>query len=290
MSAQPSRTDLVDTLLHPRSIAVLGASDNPRKLSGRPVDYLKRFGYAGRILPVNSRRATVQGLPAHATLDAIDGDIDLAMVMLDAAHAAEGIRACGRRGIKVAIVAAALLRRDRRTRRGAATGVEVRRGGERRPRPRAQLPRPHQRPRPGRAHLHVGARREHRTAPGPRRVRQPERRLRLVHLQRGAPVRHRPRPLRQHRQRGRHLGVRTPRRVRRDRRVEGPARLPRRRQRRPRTPRRGPRRARGRQTRHRREGGPLRRRCPRRPVAHRVTGRARTASSTARHASSASPA
>ncbi|MFD7178885.1 acetate--CoA ligase family protein [Streptomyces sp. NPDC059904] len=107
MSAQPSRTDLVDTLLHPRSIAVLGASDNPRKLSGRPVDYLKRFGYAGRILPVNSRRATVQGLPAHPTLDAIGGDIDLAMVMLDAAHAADGIRACGRRGIKVAIVAAA---------------------------------------------------------------------------------------------------------------------------------------------------------------------------------------
>lgn len=43
MSGRPSRTDLVDTLLHPRSIAVLGASDNPRKLSGRPIDYLKRF-------------------------------------------------------------------------------------------------------------------------------------------------------------------------------------------------------------------------------------------------------
>ena len=98
---------MIEHLLHPRSIAILGASDNPVKLSGRPVDYLKRFGYTGRILPVNQHRGEVQGLPAYKSLDDVDGDIDLAIVMLSAEHAADGLRACAARGIRFAIVAAA---------------------------------------------------------------------------------------------------------------------------------------------------------------------------------------
>ncbi|MGI5471923.1 acetate--CoA ligase family protein [Streptomyces sp. CA-132043] len=101
------RTGALDVLLHPRSIAVLGASDNPLKLSGRPVDLLKRYGFTGRVLPVNSRRDTVQGLKAYPALDAIDGDIDLAMITLDAAQAAGAVRDCARRGIRAAIVGAA---------------------------------------------------------------------------------------------------------------------------------------------------------------------------------------
>ncbi|MEV0598410.1 acetate--CoA ligase family protein [Streptomyces sp. NPDC050315] len=98
--------DAVQKLLYPRSIAILGASDNPAKLSGRPVEYLKRFGFAGRILPVNPTRETVQGLPARRGLDDIDGDIDLAMIMLSAERTADAVRACGRRGIPAAIVGA----------------------------------------------------------------------------------------------------------------------------------------------------------------------------------------
>ena len=93
-------------LLYPESIAILGASDNPRKLGGRPVDYMKRFGYAGRILPVNPGRETVQGLPAYHSLDDIPGDIDLAFVMVAADKAADAVRACGRRGVSAAIVGA----------------------------------------------------------------------------------------------------------------------------------------------------------------------------------------
>ncbi|MBE9375882.1 acetate--CoA ligase family protein [Saccharopolyspora sp. HNM0983] len=99
--------EAVHRLLHPRSIAILGASDNPIKLSGRPLDLLKRFDYAGRILPINARRAEVQGLPAHRSLDDVDGEIDLAMVMVSAEQVVEGVRACAKRGIPAAIVAAA---------------------------------------------------------------------------------------------------------------------------------------------------------------------------------------
>ncbi|KAA5827080.1 acetate--CoA ligase family protein [Saccharopolyspora hirsuta] len=96
----------IQRLLHPRSIAVLGASDNPIKLSGRPIELMKRFGYTGRLLPINARRAEVQGLPAYRGLDEVDGEIDLAMVMLPADKVVDGLRACAARGIPAAIVGA----------------------------------------------------------------------------------------------------------------------------------------------------------------------------------------
>ncbi|GAB2762328.1 acetate--CoA ligase family protein [Salinifilum aidingensis] len=101
------REQAVEKLLHPRSIAILGASDDPIKLSGRPVDHLKRFGFGGRILPVNAFRGDVQGLPAYSRLEDIDGDIDLAFIMLPAERAAAGVRSCAECGVPVAIVGAA---------------------------------------------------------------------------------------------------------------------------------------------------------------------------------------
>jgi acyl-CoA synthetase (NDP forming) len=98
--------DALQKLLYPRSIAVLGASNRPTKLSGRPIDYLKRFGFTGRILPINSTRSHVQGLPAYRGIDEVDGDIDLAMIMLPAEQTADAVRACGKRGIPAAIVGA----------------------------------------------------------------------------------------------------------------------------------------------------------------------------------------
>lgn len=98
--------EALQKLLHPRSIAILGASDNPTKLSGRPVDFLKRYGFAGRILPVNAARSRVQGLPAYCSLEKVEGDIDLAMIMLSAEQTADAVRACGKRGIPAAIVGA----------------------------------------------------------------------------------------------------------------------------------------------------------------------------------------
>ena len=43
----------LDPLFRPRSVAVIGASNDPNKIGGRPIAFLKRAGYAGAILPVN---------------------------------------------------------------------------------------------------------------------------------------------------------------------------------------------------------------------------------------------
>src|SRR5262245_63316384 len=53
----------VSRLLEPRSIAVIGASDQPGNLGGAAVRYLQKFGYRGAVWPVNPGRESVAGLP-----------------------------------------------------------------------------------------------------------------------------------------------------------------------------------------------------------------------------------
>lgn len=64
-----STTDLADLVFNPKSVALIGATDNPSKLiSYRPIDYLKKFGYQGAIYPVNPTRDEVQGLRSYASI------------------------------------------------------------------------------------------------------------------------------------------------------------------------------------------------------------------------------
>jgi acyl-CoA synthetase (NDP forming) len=100
------RDEHLRCLLAPRSIAVIGASSDPNKLSGRPVDYLRKFRYAGRIIPVNPRQSEIQGLPAFPSVEAVDGDIDLAIIMTPAESVPDALRALGAKRAGAAIVVA----------------------------------------------------------------------------------------------------------------------------------------------------------------------------------------
>lgn len=94
-------------IFEPKTIAIIGASNDPVKVSGRPIDYLIRFGYPGRIIPVNPKRQQVQGLPCYPSLEAVDGQIDLALILLDAASSVAALQDCVNRGVRVAFLAAA---------------------------------------------------------------------------------------------------------------------------------------------------------------------------------------
>ena len=64
--------DALKALLAPRSIAILGASSDFRKVSGRPVKHLLDKGYKGRIYPVNPRAEMIGPLKAYPNVAAID--------------------------------------------------------------------------------------------------------------------------------------------------------------------------------------------------------------------------
>ncbi len=91
-------------ILRPESVAVIGASDTPSRIGGRPIHSMKAMGYAGRIHPVNPRRETVQGLPAFASIRDVPEPVDCALVAVPAAIAVGAIRDCADCGVKSAVV------------------------------------------------------------------------------------------------------------------------------------------------------------------------------------------
>ncbi|MDF3845951.1 acetate--CoA ligase family protein [Pseudomonas citronellolis] len=91
-------------LLQPRSVAVVGASSDPHRIGGRPIAYMLRNGFSGRILPVNPNRSEIQGLPAFASVEALPEAPDVAIVALPAPQVLETIQALGRKGARSAIV------------------------------------------------------------------------------------------------------------------------------------------------------------------------------------------
>jgi acetate---CoA ligase (ADP-forming) len=97
---------MLQSALAPRSIAVIGASDNPHKVGGRPILYLQRYGYRGAIYPINPARATVQGLRAFARLEDLPEAPELAIVAVAGAEAVRAVESCAAQGVKVAVVMA----------------------------------------------------------------------------------------------------------------------------------------------------------------------------------------
>ncbi len=92
------------SLLSPRSVAVLGASDNTVKAGGRPIDYMRRHGFAGAIYPVNPNRATIQGLPAYPSLDALPAAPDLVVISVPGAEVEQAIERCLAIGARGAVI------------------------------------------------------------------------------------------------------------------------------------------------------------------------------------------
>jgi acyl-CoA synthetase (NDP forming) len=91
-------------LFAPRSIALVGVPGDLTRPGARPLHFLRRHGYAGRLYPVNPRHHAIGDLPAYADLDALPETPDVAWIGLPAAQASEAIASCGRKGIRFAVI------------------------------------------------------------------------------------------------------------------------------------------------------------------------------------------
>ncbi|MFO7856403.1 MAG: acetate--CoA ligase family protein [Paracoccaceae bacterium] len=91
-------------LLSPEVVAVVGASDDPVRIGGRPIKYMKEFGFSGRIVPVNPKRETVQGLRAFPSVADIEGRIDFALLATPAPTVPGAIRDAAAKGAKAVMV------------------------------------------------------------------------------------------------------------------------------------------------------------------------------------------
>lgn len=94
----------LSALLAPRSIALVGASDDPARIGGRPLRYLRNSGFKGTVYPVNPKRDTVQGVPAFASIAALPEAPDVAILAVPAAGTVQAVRESAEAGVKAAIV------------------------------------------------------------------------------------------------------------------------------------------------------------------------------------------
>lgn len=93
-------------LFFPRSIAIIGQSNDPGKTAGRPLKFLRQAGFAGPVYPVNERRHEVLGERAWSSVEALPEVPEHAFVVAPVEAAMEAIEACGRAGVTVATLLA----------------------------------------------------------------------------------------------------------------------------------------------------------------------------------------
>ncbi|HEX2941619.1 MAG TPA: acetate--CoA ligase family protein [Rhodopila sp.] len=91
-------------LLAPRSVAVLGASSDPTRISGRPIAYMRAQNFQGGLYPINPNRSEVQGLKAYPTIADLPETPDVAIVAVPAEVAAPAIEDLGKRGVKAVVM------------------------------------------------------------------------------------------------------------------------------------------------------------------------------------------
>jgi len=90
--------------IYPESVAVLGASTDPRKMGNRAVRSLVEFGFTGSLHPVSRTSTEILGVPTVASLDELPMGIDRAVVALPAAAVPDALDALARRGTRTAHV------------------------------------------------------------------------------------------------------------------------------------------------------------------------------------------
>jgi acyl-CoA synthetase (NDP forming) len=101
------RAALRQALLSPRSVALIGQSDDAGKTAGRPLKYLRQAGFRGTIYPVNARRETVLGERAYPSVSALPEAPDHAYILVPTEAVIDTVAECGKAGVKVATILAA---------------------------------------------------------------------------------------------------------------------------------------------------------------------------------------
>lgn len=102
---EPSRSyEALRPAIYPRSVAIVGASADERKMGYRAVRSLVDFGYTGQILPVSAKNDSLCGVPTVASIADLPSEVDRAVVALPASAVPAALVALAERGTRTAHV------------------------------------------------------------------------------------------------------------------------------------------------------------------------------------------
>lgn len=91
-------------IANPKSIALFGASNNVTSMGTSLLDSVLDLGFEGEIYPIHPKENRVQNLKAYRSVLDLPNAPDLALIVLPTRIVSEAMDACGRKGIRHAIV------------------------------------------------------------------------------------------------------------------------------------------------------------------------------------------
>ncbi len=98
---------MLSSLFNPRSIAVVGASHDVKKIGHVVLDNLMRFNYQGGLYPVNPSGNEILGLKSFPSVSQIGNPVDLAVIAVPARFVPETLLDCSVAGVKAAVIVSA---------------------------------------------------------------------------------------------------------------------------------------------------------------------------------------
>jgi len=107
VATRESQRTALETLLRPRSIAVIGASRERGTIGGEIFHNLVKHGFQGPVFPVNPKADVVQSVIAYPSIAKVPQPVDLAVIVVPAAHALAVLEECAAAGAKSAVVISA---------------------------------------------------------------------------------------------------------------------------------------------------------------------------------------
>jgi len=91
-------------IINPGSIAVFGASNSATTMGSTLLDSIKTLGFEGALYPIHPKEQEVQGLKAYSNIGDVPETPDVALLVLPTRLVSETLDACGKKGIRHAIV------------------------------------------------------------------------------------------------------------------------------------------------------------------------------------------
>ena len=98
---------LLDHILKPRAVAVVGASTRPHTIGNDLLKRLLEYGFKGHIYPVNPKGGEIEGLRAYTSVNELPDGVDLAVIVVNAKFVLSTVDECAARGIKGLVVISA---------------------------------------------------------------------------------------------------------------------------------------------------------------------------------------
>src|SRR5690242_18639366 len=103
----PAERHALDSIFHPSSVAVIGATEKPGSVGRTILWNLLSSPFGGTVYPVNPTRPAILGVKACPSIAAIGEPVDLAVIVTPAKTAPAIVAECGEAGVRGVIIISA---------------------------------------------------------------------------------------------------------------------------------------------------------------------------------------